>query len=171
MSEPETPNDALARYELQLADAEAAAKIAILKAESLRKIVEGLRSFIDAEMTAPTPAQLWRPTPSPFAARRAEPAATTVSSPETPRGREAVRLVLIEDRGTMHLDEIEAAVTQRGWMEDVADRRNALGAAATRLVRDGEIERVGPSRFRYRIEKLPPLMLPEPDSDDSGDET
>jgi hypothetical protein len=69
-----------------------------------------------------------------------------------------VRRILIEDRGSLHIEEIVRAAQAHGWMQDVGDPRNALKAAANRLVDDGDVERgEKPSTYRYRPDKLPPL--------------
>lgn len=145
--------DTLHVFESELAEAEAEAKVAITKVDSLRKIVEGMRAYV--ELSAPGAPQLFEPRVPPEVAEAVEAIANGAGNP---RGREAVRLILIGSRRPMDSAALAIDATKRGWMTHVEDVERALNAAANRLVKDGEIEKIG-KMFRYPLDKLPPAVL------------
>ena len=72
------------------------------------------------------------------------------------RLNESANAILL--RLPMSIKEIAADVKSRGWMANLDDPRNALAAAANRLVGEGEVEKVNPNVYRYRIDRLPPVF-------------
>jgi hypothetical protein len=149
-------NDELRRYELQLASAEAEAAAAISRVDALRKIVEGLRYL----QKPPRQAERLFPE-SPELEIEDDTADQPVDGPAAsygfPRGRAAVRGVLIDSRRAWKIPALAAEIERRGWMPDVKNTRDAVAATVQRLVRDEEAERVGHGVYRYRLDKLPPL--------------
>jgi hypothetical protein len=179
--------DVLERYEQELAKAEAVAQAAYRKVESLRGIVENLRTYLGIPnprfgARQASPAEVAQIKANQLAiveqqnvqrARERRPVPQPIALPgeaPTPRGREAVREILIKTRRTMHVNEIVAEAESRGWMKDVKDPWNALSAAAKRLVKDGEVESQGRAQYRYRLDKLPPAddLVPTSRTEVSG---
>lgn len=155
--------DSLREFESELTEAEAEAKVAITKVDSLRKIVEGMRAYVELSKPGAAGPKLFEPVEGPDAVVQALLAAADGQG--KPRGREAVRRILIASRRPMDKAALAAEAVRNGWMSHVEDVERALNAAATRLVSDGEIEQVG-KMFRYPLEKLP---TPQPtDSGDGG---
>jgi hypothetical protein len=152
--------DTLREFESELAQAEAEAKVAITKVDSLRKIVEGMRAYVELSAPGGT-AQLFESTVPPEVAEAVEAIANGAGNP---RGREAVRLILIGSRRPMDSAALAIDAMKRGWMTHVEDVERALNAAANRLVKDGEIEKIG-KLYRYPLEKLP---VPQPFEPGSG---
>jgi hypothetical protein len=143
-------SDELRRYESELALAEALAAAAISRVDALRKVVEGLRYL---EKPDRQPQRLFESVPATPEPVEPGPAA----SHGFPRGRDAVRGVLIDARSAMKIPDIAAEIERRHWMPDVQNTRDAVAATVQRLVRDGEVERVAHGVYRYRLDKLPPL--------------
>lgn len=142
--------EALRKYEAELASAEAEASAAILRVDALRKIVEGLRTL----------QQPVRQTERLFVPPASEPVEEPPGSNGHfgfPRGRDAVRGVLVDSRKAWKIPDLAAEIERRGWMPDVKSKRDAVAATVQRLVKDGDVERVGHGVYRYRLDKLPPL--------------
>lgn len=157
-------SDELRRYELQLASAEAEAAAAISRVDALRKIVEGLRYLQKPPRQSE---RLFVESSEPQAIEEDDD--QSVGGPAAsygfPRGREAVRGVLIDSRRAWKIPALAAEVERRGWMPDVKNTRDAVAATVQRLVRDEEAERVGHGVYRYRLDKLPPLAEGLPSTD------
>lgn len=172
----------LQEFEKQLQEADVEAKRAIKKRDSLRQVVLGLRSYLDLDRPerlfgvndAAIKANLNRVreksesyviassfgNDSVWLPAAAAAGATGAAGPpgprtSTPRGRDAVLIILSESGEEMHIDAIAQDAVARGWMADVANPRNALSAAAKRLVTDGKIEATGRARYRYPKNQLP----------------
>jgi len=154
----------LRHYESELASAEALAATAINRVEALRKIVEGLRA-----LQQPTPRGTARLFDPPRENVPPNVVGATPTSGAAPRGREAVRRVLVETRRAWKIPELADEIGRRGWMPDVQSRRDATAATVQRLVKDGEAERVGHGVYRYRLDKLPPLKLRPDDPGESSE--
>lgn len=145
-------SDELRRYELQLAAAEAEAAAAISRVDALRKIVEGLRYL---EKPSRQAERLFDESPGALATD--EEGTGAAASFGFPRGRDAVRGVLVDSRSAWKIPALAGEIERRGWMPDVKNTRDAVAATVQRLVRDGEAERIGHGVYRYRLDKLPPL--------------
>jgi hypothetical protein len=151
--------DGLREYELELAAAEAEAAAAITRVEALRNIVEGLRVLQQpAGQTEPAMEASGEVTSGP------------PSHAGSPRGRDAVRGVLVDTRRAWKIPDLAAEIERRRWMPDAVNKRDAVAATVQRLVKDGEAERVGHGVYRYRIDKLPPLELGPSDEGRSAEE-
>jgi hypothetical protein len=131
----------LARFEAELEAATDAVQTAIRHRDGLQQVVRGLRAITvggaeDAE-SAPPP--------------------VIETAPRAPRGRDAVRILLAEVYPRpLHVDELTDTVRARGWMSEIENPRNALNAAAKRLVGDGVAEKGRkPATYRLRDEALP----------------
>jgi len=166
--------DLLRKFRRELEDAERVAKDAINQVDSLRRVVRGLEGVLGIE--EPATARVWAGSARGAARSRSRvvrenlqqvqeaqqalmedtvAAVAVLNGEDAPRGREAVRRILVEARRQMHIDEIVKEALRRGWMLDVSSPKNALTAAAKRLVDDGELERRGRAVYRYRLDKLP----------------
>jgi|SRR5579859_380724 len=135
----------LAQFQAELDEAKADVSAAMARRDSLQQIVAGLRKLAD-------PGE-----PHGFGLTQTLPGLDTARSfgdkrlsAPGPRGREAVRILLREAYPKpLHVAEMAQLASDRGWMNDVESRRNALNAAAKRLVQDKEIER-GSRRATFR---------------------
>lgn len=152
----------LFRRELVIAEREAAE--ALNRVESLRNIVAGLVSLHRFRVPPTAPALFTLPDEETTAEIE-----EVVIDGEAPRGREAVRRVLIENRREMKIAEIVETILAKGWMRNVQRPRDAVAATVQRLVHDGEAERVGVGTYRYRLDKLPPQAEPEVPDDEGGE--
>lgn len=144
--------ETLRRFERELAEAEATAKLALTREASLRQIVEGLQAYIRTETATPGSVPLFEIEPPSAPSKPSG----VVEDAALPRGREAVRRLLIAHRGSMHVDRMAELARSYGWMGDVENLTRALNVSARRLVKDGEAEQTGPRTYRYRLDKLPP---------------
>ena len=124
----------LRRYEAELVKAEQAAQLAIQRRESLRQVVEGLRDLMTPErailrdrkrraLTDPLTARvhrLWEDATE----ERPKRAPETTNNGKVPRGREAVRRVLIETRDSWRVPALAEEIGRRGWMP--GDRKSVV---------------------------------------------
>jgi hypothetical protein len=138
----QTPEQALAYWERELKQAEAALTEAAKKRDSLRQVVLGLRHYVEAGGRTREPSLFELP-----AVKSNGSGAASAAPIATPRGRQAVRLIVEEADRPLSIHEIVQGAKDRGWMVGVDSLRNALGAAANRLVRDGEIVRTRPGVY------------------------
>lgn len=141
----------LKKFEDELQEAESVAQRAVVRADSVRKIVEGLRAYIKTEMDDPGAVPLFESATPPPQMENGH-----IAPQDLPRGREAARRLLIEKRGKMSAKEMAARARELGWMTDAANLERALNVSARRLVKDGEADLAGPRTYRYRLDKLPP---------------
>jgi hypothetical protein len=80
----------------------------------------------------------------PLAAEHEE--AEDLPNPETPRGRDAVRLIVRDRPGVWTLDQLRVEMKRRGWY--TSDK--GVEVAAARLCRlNGEGRRLGKGRYRF----------------------
>lgn len=157
---------ALTDLEAQLVDAEAAASIAVRRVDALNKAIEGLREVVATLPTAQSQKLFEAPTAmpplQPPLRRVSEVEAGWVEAELKPRGREAIRRILLEARKPMTVQEIVADLRARDWMQDLVRPAETVAVTARRLVKDGEVEVTGKRTFRYRLDKLPPQTTDEP---------
>jgi hypothetical protein len=164
-------SDELRRYESELSLAEAEAQAALIRVEALRKIVEGLRALQQPTHQAESLFETAPPVEdNATEVRETEESIGPGASFGFPRGREAVRGVLIDTRRTWKIPELAKEIERRGWMPGVRSKRDAVAATVQRLVKDGEAERVGHGVYRYRLDKLPPLTLVPAAKEERADE-
>ena len=74
-----------------------------------------------------------------------EPKAAPPPVENTPRGREAVRLIVQERPGVWTLAKLRAEMKRRGWFTS----NKGVDVAVTRLAADGEARRVGRGRYEF----------------------
>lgn len=157
----------LRRFQAELADAEIKARSASRRVESLRQVVEGLRGLMapdeQTHLFFGSVRETVRSMTENIASineAKIEPAKKewpVAQNGEVPlRGRDAVRKVLIDTRRAWKLPALAVEIQRRGFMPDVASPRDAVAATTQRLVKDGEVERIGHGVYRYRLDKLPP---------------
>jgi hypothetical protein len=65
----------------------------------------------------------------------------------SPRGREAVRLIVHERPGIWTLRDLRAEMKRRGWFTS----NKGVDVAVTRLVANGEARRVGKGRYEFFV--------------------
>jgi hypothetical protein len=134
----------LAKFEAELDEAKADVAAALARRDSLIQVVAGLRKLISPSSDLVIAATQRLPGLGELVNGDKR-----LSAPG-PRGREAVRILLQEAYPKpLHITEMAQLAADRGWMGDVESRRNALNAAAKRLVQDKEIER-GSRRATFR---------------------
>jgi hypothetical protein len=156
-------------FQAELAEAEADAKRAINRVESLRQIVSGLKGLSAA--SEPEVTERLFPAPATSLVRDIPHGGDLTVSPPL-NGRDAVRQVLIDTRRAWKIPELAAEIQARGWMPGVASPRDATAASVQRLWKqDQEVERVGHGVYRYRLDKLPPLTEESPSRPDEGGES
>jgi hypothetical protein len=128
----------------RLREAEEHAQAALAEVEGLRKVVEGVEQ-IAAGVSSANPLPL-------FVEDQGAGTDNGTPAPEpSPRGQEAVRLIL-EERWPNVVTQalIFTEVMRRGWIDPTAKTpRAAVRAAAQRLAAAGHAEKVG-SGFKYK---------------------
>jgi len=71
---------------------------------------------------------------------------------DTPRGQEAVRIIMSESPRAWRQNELVAEVLRRGWIKPSAKRPGAAVRVATRrLAEDGIVEKIEPGLYRYKF--------------------
>jgi len=160
--------EALSRFERELADAEREAKQVNRRVHNLRRVVAGLKGLLEPDDDDAELSLFAVQRRAVASAIREEPEAV-VEGPIEPgdngrplRGRDAVRQVLIDTRRQWKIPALALEVERRGYMPGVKSYRDAVAATVQRLVKDGEAERVGHGVYRYRLDKLPPPEGGEP---------
>ncbi len=153
MAKPEDLQETIRRFREELRQAETEAQAALRRRDHWRHVVSSLVALAEGEATE-RPPNLFEITAAPFP--RPDPVVVVGANGEVPRGREAVRLVLIDTRRAWKIPELAEEIKRRGWMPGVVSHRDAVAATVQRLVKDGVAERVGHGVYRYRLDKLPP---------------
>jgi hypothetical protein len=107
----------------------------------LTKVIEGIEGLLGPE--APPGPELPGLTGEPTQKNGA---------PPTLVGTKAIRAIMKENPHPWRPKEIYKLLARRGWLSPNArDPRRGVEAALNRMWRSGEIERLGPGRYQYKL--------------------